>query len=152
MFPNNNPQWAPSRTLIVSDPSKLSYFARANAIRMGVSGSAGTFQGATVAIEPARGFGNVVTQEYDPGTGGYNPTANSSTVQTPSGGQSSESFLDRLGVAVGAGISNFLPGRANAASYPPPVEDSNFLGIPPAVWGIGGIAAVGAAIYFATRK
>ena len=41
--PNNAPNWGPARPMVmVSDPNKLSYFARANAIRAGVRGTYGT--------------------------------------------------------------------------------------------------------------
>lgn len=42
---NNVPWWAPGRPLIVSDPEKLTYFARANAIRAGVQSMPGSFSG-----------------------------------------------------------------------------------------------------------
>jgi len=47
MTPENNvPWWAPGRPMIVSDPSKLTYFARANAVRAGVAAS--SFEGVAV--------------------------------------------------------------------------------------------------------
>ena len=121
MTPENNaPWWAPGRPLIISDPEKLTYFARANAIRAGVMTSAGALQG--VAVGDGGNWANPYGTEDGPGADRaftsafsfYNPTVDtgnrtvptsvaagsfavgSGSVEMPSGGTSVDSFFNAL--------------------------------------------------------
>lgn len=102
MLPDNNaPWWGPGRPMIVSDPNKLTYFARANAVRAGVMGSAGALHGIGDDLEQG---GSSLDELYNgPVSMGNRLTPTSiatgsaarttATVETPSGGSSLERFF-----------------------------------------------------------
>lgn len=139
MYANNTPQWGPTKPLIVSDRSKLSYFARANMIRAGLNA------GAAVGGEGAfAGLGSITpANRIDPvsaATGGPLPDASGSMVTTGGGGQSVSDFLDRLSRGVGAFFTtNQQP--APVPTYVPP--DSGPLGLSMGAWLVGGVLALG---------
>ena len=139
---SNNPWWAPGRPCIVTDPNKLTYFARANAIRAGVSSSAGALSGVAVgdgdwadpyagdsdgpgadrAFTSAKSFylptssaGNrVVPRDVE----GYRNSVDSSYVETPSGGSTLDSFFNSFNSFLSSPAPNqFGP---QAASVPSP--------------------------------
>lgn len=117
----------PTRTLIVSDPSKLDYFAKANAVRAGVFHSAGAL----------RGLGDAAP-------------ANTAAAEPPG----VLSLLDKI-----AGIVGNLTGGTGKMDMttvkpPPAPKDDTFMGLPPAVAVIGGLALVGGVGYlvFKGRK
>ena len=70
---NNAPNWGPARPLIVTDPRKLTYFARANMVRAGVQGSYGALQGfgrecTGTPCRSLQGFGDIVGNRIVPGS------------------------------------------------------------------------------------
>lgn len=117
MTPDNNaPWWAPGRPLIISDPSKLTYFARANAVRAGVQNMPGALSGVAVgdsewATYPESGPGdmraNMSLEMFNStvssgdrqlpmsvAAGSY--SVDSSSIETPSGGSALDSFFNAL--------------------------------------------------------
>lgn len=131
---NNTPQWAPSKPLIVSDPSKLSYFARANLVRAGLSaGVAAGTAGAAFGGLRVQGFGAV--DSPSPTVGGAQPTGNAKDVLQ--GGQTVGDFLSRLSRGVGSFFGN--------EPAPPPVvvqPEAGPLGVPIGGWILGGIGVL----------
>lgn len=53
--------WGPARPMIVSDPGKLSYFARANAVRAGIRGGAYSAMPGSSSVAGLSGLGYTVT-------------------------------------------------------------------------------------------
>lgn len=53
--------WGPARPMIVSDPGKLTYFARANAVRAGIRGGAYSAIPGSSAVAGLSGLGYTVT-------------------------------------------------------------------------------------------
>ena len=105
--PNNAPNWGPARPLVVSDPGKLSMFARANMVRAAVRGSYGALGGignivgnrivpidATVNSELGRDWA------FDPETMYGDATASGSgssgNVASPNGTSTVDQFFNRL--------------------------------------------------------
>lgn len=153
---NNRPDWAPAKPLIVSDPSKLSYFAKANMIRGGMGAVAaavsaeafsglsglGTIDGWTSG---QASLGNAVQtriQQLSPATGGPLPDATASDVTR--GGQPLSSWLEGFG----SFVKGVIGGNNPAATAPVPTvsmenrADDTILGLPKtAVYVAGGLAA-----------
>ena len=118
MSPNNNtPWWAPGRPLIVSDPEKLTYFARANAVRAGVQSMPGALTGVAVGdsewanpfaaedAAPGDMRANMSQQMFDAtvsagprqlpmSVAGGSMEVTGSNIETPSGGGTLDSFFN----------------------------------------------------------
>ncbi len=145
---NNVPGWAPRRPLIVSDPSKLSYFARANATRSGLAaGAAAGAAGAAFGGMRVSGFGNAPSaddwstwakQQPQPTIGGSTPVEGARDVTQ--GGQTVADFFDRLSRATGSFFSNSTPPAATTVINAP---SPGPLGIPIGGWVLGGIVVLG---------
>lgn len=114
----------PTRTLIVSDPRKLDYFAQANAVRMGVFHSAGALSGL-----------------------GDGAPANTTAAEPPG----VLSLLDKIAGIVG-NLTGGSGKMQQVVATPPPEPDSTILGLPPAVAVIGGLALVGGVGYLVFKK
>lgn len=144
MYPNNTPQWAPSRPLVTADPGKLSYFAKANYTRAGLNAGMAAATGAE-AFSGVRlaGFGNAAVnriEQTSPAVGGSQPTGSGRDVSMPGAGQSVADFTTRLSSAVSA----FFGGQAPVNQQPQVVlPDAGPLGIPVGGWILAGVAVVG---------
>lgn len=146
MYSNNTPQWAPSKPLIVADPGKLSYFAKANYTRAGLSaGLAAATAGASAGLRGVHvaGFGNAAInriEQASPAVGGGQPTGGGRDIAMPGAGQSVTDFLSRLSNGVGA----FLGGGAQQQQ---PVvvtqPEAGPLGVPVGGWVLAGVAVLG---------
>lgn len=128
--PRLNPY--PTRQMVVSDPSKLNYFAQANAARFGVKHSAGALNG---FAETAPSSGDVMSSKE------------------------ATSLGTGIGAGVGALLRNLFPppsgytgtdGTAGTTTTTV-VKDNTILGLPPAV-AIGGGLAVAAFIVWRMSK
>ncbi len=113
---SNMPWWAPGRPLIISDPEKLTYFARANAVRAGVQNMPGALSG--VAVGDGEWANPFVGDSDGPGAdraftsseafysqpvlssgnrmvpSGVSTNADGSNIETPSGGSTLDSFFN----------------------------------------------------------
>lgn len=160
MFDNSNS--ALGRRLIVSDPNKLTYFARANAIRAGVQSTYGALTG--VAPGDGEWANPYTTEDSAPGDdramlsvnmynaqvaagnrlvpGGVGEgTASTVNVETPGGGSTLERFFNAFNKFLSA------PGGANPFQVTAPKSG----GIGP--WVVGaGIVGVGLLVLLAKRK
>lgn len=116
----------PTRTLIVSDPRKMTYFAQANAVRAGVFHSAGALRGLGAEV-PA------------------NTTASVDSVA--SGGQTIGNFLQSLIKGLMAPPTPVAEPR----EYITPADDT-FLGLPKPVAVAGGLALAGGIGYVIYKK
>lgn len=120
----------PTRPLIVSDPSKLSYFAQANMIRSGMGGASAL-----------SGFGDAAPT---------NTVASADNSVVASGGQTVGSFLRSL-------VEGFIKSDSNLTTLPPPpveapAPDDTFMGLPRPVAVIGGLVLAGGLGYYAYKK
>lgn len=118
----------PTRTLVVSDPRKLSFFAEANLTRMGLNRTAGTL-------------------------GGLGDEAVANTVTSSDGvslgiGQTVGSFLRSL-------FDGFVKGGTQSPPPPPlpppPGPDNTVLGLPAPIAIVGGLALAGGIGYMAYK-
>lgn len=148
----------PGRTMVVSDPRKLSYFAQANLTRMGLNKTAGTLRGlgslgqerSEYVTAPTADEGNWQSTMYQPGGG---PTvANKPPEPT---------WYEKLGAAAGSFANNIFAQRGPVQTMPAqtmplqqyqPQKDNTILGLPPAVAVIGGVALVGGLGYMLMKK
>lgn len=161
MTPESNvPWWAPGRPFIISDPNKLTYFARANAIRAGVMNMPGSLSG--VAVGDGGDWANPYGTEDGPGADRaftsafsfYNPTvdtgnrtvprsieeasyaAGSGAVEMPSGGNTVDSFFNAL--------NRLISGPQSAPQVYKPAPS-------PWPWVIG-VGAVGIGLLYLTKR
>jgi hypothetical protein len=159
MMANNIPGWGPTKPLIVSDPSKLSYFAKANMIRGGMGGVAASSASAAFGdlaggrslngwTAGVSGLGNAVQAQsasITPGRGSSMESVGAG--QVPQGGQTVASWLDGFGTFIRGVV-----GGSNPADMPPPPTmetraDDTVLGIPRTAAIIGGVVVGGLVIY-----
>lgn len=91
MVNNNIPGWAPRAPMVVMDDTKMSFFAKAAAIRAGVRGSSGALQGLG---EAGRDF--VFGEELIEG----DLWADAENTKMPGSNQSVASFGEKLSAAV----------------------------------------------------
>ena len=111
---------SPTRMMYVSDPGKLSYFARANMTRAGLRGNLAAAVSGGAGIRGLDGFGETV---QDVGT--------SSDARNSTGGQTVADFFTRLG-------SSLLGGGAAPAPVLLPAPAPS-----PVPMIIGGVAVLG---------
>lgn len=125
----------PTRKLIVSDPSKLDYFAQAERVRAGVHNTWGALHGAPLAIQdsrtatrgPLRGLGDAMPAMQD---------ASASTTSMPGSTNTVANFFGNLGRSVFGGVLNTVQGApAQPAAQPAPMDPTPYI--------IGGVAVVG---------
>lgn len=144
MYPNNTPQWAPSKPLIVSDAEKLSYFAKANLTRVGLNSGLAVAGGSGFAGVRLMGFGNAAVnriEQVSPATGGSQPGGTARDVSMPGAGQSVADFASRLSAGIGA---FFGGGQAPAPAQTQVVlPDAGPLGVPVGGWVLAGVAVLG---------
>ncbi|TAL42424.1 MAG: hypothetical protein EPN91_08575 [Salinibacterium sp.] len=160
---NNVPWWAPGRPLIISDPNKLTYFARANAVRAGLTASAALHG---VAVGDGEWANPFLSEDTAPGDDRaftsamsfYNPSVDTGarqvpmgiaagsfqqsagTVETPSGGRTLDTFFNSF--------NNFLRSPAPGQYGPQPVAQPS-----PWPWVVGaGIAGVALLILARRRR
>jgi len=115
----------PTRTMVVSDPEKLTYFARANAVRAGVANTWGAFSG----------FGDAMPDHA---------AADSNDVKAAGSAQSVGDFFGNLGRSLLGAIT--APG--SGGTPPPPVtvrEEPSAL--PYVLVGVGALALGGFVVY-----
>lgn len=114
----------PTRTFVVSDPSKLTYFARANAVRAGVANMYGSLSG----------FGDAMPDHG---------VATANDVKDPGSAQSVGDFFGNLGRSLLGAIT--APGSANAP--PPVVVPPEPSPMPYILVGVGALALGGFVVY-----
>jgi hypothetical protein len=134
---------SPQKKFIVSDPSKLDYFARAKMVRagMGVNDTWGSLQGAPLAIQdsrtatrgPLRGLGDAMPAMQD---------ASASGVTMPGSTNSVGDFFGNLGRSVFGGVLNTVQGGpAQPPAQPAPVDPTPYIVGGVAIVGLGGLLA-----------
>lgn len=127
------PDWGFSAPLVVSDPGKLSYFARANAVRAGVRGTWGTLSGlgevvggrpAPTDIVPQASTSPYAGTTFDPNAayGDATPNIPQASVNTMNGNGTATigDWFSRLGASLfGPSVSAPPLVQASAVDYTP---------------------------------
>lgn len=159
MTPENNVPWfAPGRPMIVSDPAKLTYFARANAIRAGVQNMPAALSGVAVGDSDWSQYPDAAPGDMRAMTSLalFDPTVDIGPRTVPNSISAASYSMDSSGVETptGAGtLDTFFNALNNLIRSPSP----NTYGAPPSVapspwpWVIGA-GAVGMGLLLLSKK